>query len=122
MKLKNKKIMKIFIICTLSITISYCIYNKFYNINAIPEGKFINEIQSPKNDYNLKTYLIDGGSLSANAIRIELININTQEKKNIYFNYPEENVEMVWKSDYIVDINGIELNILKDYYDWRKNK
>ncbi len=50
------------------------------------------------------------------SIRVEVVNIKTGKKKNIYYRYHDCEVNMKWLNDYIVEINGVQLNILKDYY------
>lgn len=95
------------------------VYNRFYNINNIGDGEFIYETLSPTQQYILKAYRINGGSLSADSIRVELIDKKNGTTKNIYFNYPEKDITIKWVDEYHVEINGHSLNILKDKYDWR---
>ncbi len=102
-------------------SVFFLIYTLFYDINNISGGKFLNEVSSPNSDYALKAYLIDGGPLSSDSIRVELVyNKNKSKVKNIYFNYPENSVTMKWLDNFNVEINGKQLNINKETYDWRK--
>lgn len=117
----KKHFIKILLI-VLVLIIGIIIYHNFYNINNIATGCFREEIISPNGDYILKSYFVDGGSLSGDAMRVELVEISTKKTRNIYFNYPENKVEMKWLDDETVKINEVELNILKDTYDWRKNR
>lgn len=96
------------------------IYNLFYNINNIPKGQFLEEFKSPNKEYSVRAYLITN-SLSADSLRVELVDNNTKKVKNVYYNYPADNVEIEWINNEIIRINEIELNVLKDSYDWRKN-
>lgn len=102
-------------------SVFFLIYTLFYDINNISGGKFLNEVSSSNGDYALKAYLIDGGPLSSDSMRVELVyNKNKSKVKNIYFNYPENSVTMKWLDNFNVEINGKQLNINKETYDWRK--
>lgn len=115
-----KKHYKNILLILLILVLGIIIFNQFYNINNLNTGELIEELYSPNNKFVLKSYFINGGSLSANSVRVEVINNDTNESRNIYFNYPENKVNMKWIDDVNVDINGIELNINKETYDWRK--
>lgn len=113
MKIKKRKF-KILLILLFTLFV----YHEFYDTNHISGGDLLEESFSPNKQYILKAYRIDGGALSANSVRVELI--NNGSVKNIYFNYPENNVKITWLDETTVEINGKQLNILKDKYDWRK--
>lgn len=82
----------------------------------LPEGKKIISKKSPNNQYMLNIYLIDGGSLSANALRGEIVKDN--KKYNIYWCYRdcEFNVKVKWLNNTNIEINDLELDINKDKY------
>jgi hypothetical protein len=42
--------------------------------------------------------------------------------KNIYWNYHEESVNIVWIDNYTAIINGHKLNVLHDTFDFRRSK
>ncbi len=117
-KEKGYKILLLF----LALFIFLFIYKFFYDTQNIAEGELLEEIPSYNNNYTLKSFLINGGSLSADAVRVEIINNNNGKQRNIYFNYPENSVEIKWVDEETVEINGIILNIFRDTYDWRKNR
>jgi hypothetical protein len=63
-----------------------------------------------------------GGSLSADAVRAELVNSKTNRKKTIYWNYPDVNPYVEWIDNDTVRIGEQSLNIAKgETYDWRKD-
>lgn len=97
----------------------YLMYYFFYSLNSLPKGDLLASIKSPTNEYVINSYLVRN-SLSANAIRVELINNKTSKRKNIYWGYPESTANIKWINEDIVEINGHILNIYKDRYDWRK--
>lgn len=82
----------------------------------LPEGKKIISKKSPNNQYMLNIYLIDGGSLSANALRGEIVKGN--KKYNVYWCYSdcEFNVKVKWLDNTNIEINDLKLNINKDKY------
>ena len=110
-------------ICTVSvflIIIGFVIYNTFYNLNSVPEGKLIRSIESPNKNYIINTYHHDAGALGDDAVRGELYETKRQERKNIYWNYPDLDPYLEWLNNSEVVIGNQTLNILKgETYDWR---
>ncbi len=91
----------------------------FYDMNSLPKGELLESIESPTNEYTINSYIVRN-SLSADAIRVELINNKTTKRKNIYWGYPENIADIKWRDKETVEINEHVLNIHKDIYDWRK--
>ncbi len=114
---KNKRIYIFISILTIIIVICFLPAN----MKNLPKGEFLNYVDSPDSEYTLKSYFIDGGSLSGDAIRVELINNKTKEIKNIYYDYPKSNANMKWIDNETVEINDKKLNINKDTYNWKNN-
>ena len=105
------------IVLVLLITLNYF----FFNINRLPEGEFLRMIESPNGDYTVKTYVLRGGSTVAEAVRGEVIyHQKKDKKKNIYWGYRESEAKITWIGNDIVSINGIDLDVRKEVYDWRK--
>lgn len=99
------------------------VYWKFFSLQGVPTGKLIRTIESPNGDYQIKTYFHDGGSLSANAVRGELIHLKTNSTKTIYWNYPDEDPLVEWVDETTVKIGDQTLHIPKqETYDWRDDK
>ena len=99
------------------------VYWKFFSLQGVPTGKLIRTIESPNGDYKLKTYVQDGGSLSANAVRGELIHLKTSSTKTIYWNYPDNDPLVEWIDETTVKIGNQTLHIPKqETYDWRDDK
>lgn len=117
--IKKNKVLLIKLVIVLMLI--FGIYKVFYDIDTITGGTYLSSVNSPDNRYILKAYFIDGGSLNGNGIRVELINSETKKIKNIYFNYPENDVKMQWIDKDTVIINDITLDINKTY-DWRIEK
>lgn len=99
------------------------VYWKFFSLQGVPTGNLIRTIESPNGDYKLKTYVQDGGSLSANAVRGELIHIKTNSTKTIYWNYPDNDPLVEWIDKTTVKIGNQTLHIPKqETYDWRDDE
>lgn len=105
------------IVLVLFLTINYF----FFNINRLPEGEFLHLIESPNGDYTVKAYVSESGATVADAVRVEVIYHQKEDKtKNIYWGYRESEVEITWIDNDTVSINGIDLDVRKEVYDWRK--
>jgi hypothetical protein len=93
----------------------------FFSTNHLPKGDFMTEAISPNGDYTVCAYLSNGGATVAFAVRGEVVYHNKRNKsKNIYWEYREDQAEIVWIDNNTVSINGVELDVRKDVYDWRK--
>lgn len=82
------------------------------NLLFLPKGEYLYTVSSPNKINKVNVYLVDGGSISADAIRIEL----DSNKKNIYWNYPCNEVTVVWIDDSNILINDVRLNVYNDKY------
>lgn len=82
----------------------------------LPKGENIETIISPDGLNTMNAYFIDGGTLSANSIRVEMVNNEDGIAKNIYWGYRENEVSLEWLNNEYVVVNGIILNIYKDTY------
>lgn len=121
-KLKSIILKAIIILLILSATVSALIYWLFFDINRIPEGELIDQIDSPNGEYSLKVYLVNGGATTSYAIRGELIyNHQNKKSKNIYWNYKEESALVNWINEHTVEINGHEIDVRYQVYDWRRD-
>lgn len=87
----------------------------------MPEGEFLTENISPNGKYTLKAYVTNGGATTSYSVRGELVfNEKKNKTKNIYWDYREERAEIAWRDNQTVVINGHELDVRKDKYDYRR--
>ncbi|MGG0240904.1 DUF5412 domain-containing protein [Bacillus rhizoplanae] len=122
-EIKKTKRKVAIILLSLFITGAGFVYWKFFSLQGVPTGKLIRTIESPNGDYQIKTYFHDGGSLSANAVRGELIHLQTNSTKTIYWNYPDEDPLVEWVDETTVKIGDQTLHIPKqETYDWRDDE
>ena len=50
-------------------------------MQGVPKGELIRTVKSPDGKYLIKTYFHNAGSLSADAVRGELVNLDTDLEK-----------------------------------------
>lgn len=90
-------------------------------MNRLPKGKLISEVKSPDETYTIKAYLTNGGATTSYAIRGELnFNKSNKKSKNIYWNYREEEATIEWVDNDTVIINGIQLSVPNERFDFRR--
>ena len=105
------------------ILVAYLVYWAFFDMNRLPEGELISQVQSPNGTYTLKAYRTNGGATVWYAIRGELnFNNSIRRAKDIYWNYPEDEAEIKWLDDDTVIINGIQLDVPNEKFDFRRKK
>jgi len=109
------------IVCLLIVgIIGYAVYWAFFDLERLPKGEFLTEQTSSDGKYTVKAYVSKGSAISADAVRGELV-FNEQHNKtrNIYWNYREETATITWIDENTVIINGHELDVPKDKFDFR---
>ncbi|NOU67065.1 hypothetical protein GC096_23770 [Paenibacillus sp. LMG 31461] len=100
--------------------ICYGIYWAFFDMNRLPTGELIEQSNSPNGKYTINAYVSSGGATTDFAVRAELVSNKNSKKKNIYWNYREENAYIVWINDDTVKINGHVLRLPNEKYDFRR--
>ncbi|BFT70801.1 DUF5412 domain-containing protein [Paenibacillus sp. P36] len=100
--------------------ICYGIYWAFFDMNRLPTGELIEQSNSPNGKYTINAYVSSGGATTDFAVRAELVSNKSSKKKNIYWNYREENAYIVWIDDDTVEINGHVLRLPNEKFDFRR--
>ncbi|WP_273130645.1 DUF5412 family protein [Bacillus weihaiensis] len=119
--MKRFIIISIITIIFVIILIVYGIYRWSINMNNLPKGDFISEVDSPNGKYTIKAYLSSGGATTGYAVRGELIFNNEEKKtKNIYWDYPQDKALIEWKDYNTVIINDHKLDVPMDTYHFRQ--
>jgi hypothetical protein len=117
----KKHLIIIFIIIAIMIGgITYAINWSFFNIQRINGQKYLTESTSPNGTYTVTAYLNNGGATTGYAVLGTLKNNKNGKNKNIYWQYRCEKAEMEWLNDETIKINGIELNVKNEIYDYRR--
>ena len=117
-----KKFLKVIILIFIFIVIGvYTINWAFFDIQRIDGQELLNEVVSPDGKYTVSAYLNNGGATTDYAVLCSVRNNKTEKEKNIYWNYHCTEAEIEWNDEDTVIINGIELNVTKDTYDYRND-
>ena len=101
--------------------ISYGVYWAFFDIQRLDGQAVIIASESPDSSYTVTAYLNNGGATTDYAVLCAVKNNKTGKERNIYWNYHCSTADIQWLDDKTVSINGIELDVTKDKYDYRRN-
>lgn len=99
--------------------LGYGFYWVFYDIQRLEGQEVIQEVSSPNGTYTITAYLNDGGATTGYAVLCSVKNNNIGKEKNIYWKYRCTKADITWLDEETVQINGVELNVKKDTYDYR---
>lgn len=99
--------------------LGYGIYWAFYDIQRIEGQEIVQEVPSPNGTYIVTAYLNNGGATTDYAVLCSVKTHGKNKEKNIYWQYRCTRVDIIWINEDTVNINGIELNVKKDTYDYR---
>ena len=102
------------------IVIAYAINWAFFDTQRIKGQEYLAASTSPNDTYTVTAYLNNGGATTSYAVLCTLKNNKNGKTKNIYWQYRCEEADMEWLNDQTIIINGLELNVKKDVYDFRK--
>ncbi len=91
-----------------------------YNMEKLPEGELLYSEYSETGAYRIDVFLCSGNATTDFSIRCAVVEVETGESRNIYWQYKEEDAEVTWIDENTVDINGVVLDIHNDSYDWRE--
>lgn len=99
--------------------LGYGVYWAFYDIQHLEGQEVIQEISSPDGTYVVTSYLNNSGATTDYAVLCSVKTNGQNNEKNIYWQYHCEAVNIVWLDEDTVKINGVELNVKRDTYDYR---
>lgn len=88
-----------------------------YNMEKLPEGKFLYSVMSPDGKNTLSLYLVSMKNVNT-AIRGEIVSIGEEEnieKRNVYWQVGSKTAIAGWKDENTVTINDQELKITESY-------
>lgn len=101
--------------------LGYGIYWAFFDIQRIEGQEIIQVVPSPNGTYTVTAYLNNGGATTDYAVLCSVKSAGRNKEKNIYWKYHCDEVDIMWIDDHTVQINGVELNVKKDTYDYRRD-
>ena len=101
--------------------IFFVVYRAFFDIQHIDGQEKIAESISPDGKYTVTAYVNDGGATTGYAVLCTAENNKTGRERNIYWEYHCKEADMQWKDDRTIVINGVQLDVKKDSYDYRND-
>ena len=102
-----------------ALLLGYGIYWGFYDLQRLKGQEIIREVPSPDGSYTVTAYLNNGGATTDYSVLCSVTFNGQNKEKNIYWQYHCEDAGIVWLDNCTVKINGVELNVKKDTYDYR---
>ena len=92
-----------------------------YDMDDLPQGKFLYSVMSPDGKNTFSLYLVEIEDVNT-AIRGEIASINDEdkiEKENIYWQVGEKTAIAGWKDENTITINDREIKLTGEPYDSR---
>lgn len=109
---------KIIIIISI-LLLGWAVYHFTLDTQSVPKGELFKRMESPSGRYIANAYHGQDNATVDFSVIVEIKDQQEKTKKNIYFEYHCEDVDMIWLSDSRIKINGRTLDIHKDVYDFR---
>lgn len=100
--------------------LGYGFYWAFYDIQHIKGQEILQKVSSPDGTYTITAYLNNGGATTAYAVLCSVKNNGTGKERNIYWQYRDFDANIIWLNEETVQIDGVELDVNKDTYDFRR--
>lgn len=121
-----KKYMKIILpiaimLLLLTTLLIYGIHWAFFDLQRIEGQEVIEEVISPNDTHTITAYLNNGGATTDYAVLCSVTENQTGKERNIYWQYHCSEAKIEWKDEKTVIINGVQLDVLKDSYDYRND-
>lgn len=115
--MKNKTtVLSFILILILMLTLSSC---AMFGMDHLPHGELLETVYSPDGVYKINSFLVSGNATVDFSVRCEVVENSSGKKRNIYWEYHCESACIEWIDNTTVVINGKQLNVLTDSYDWR---
>lgn len=85
-----------------------------------PSLELIAQADSPDGAWRVEAYLVNGGATTAYGVRAFAKELTGFKRtRRIYWQYREEEAEIVWLDERTVSVNGVILDVRYDSYDYR---
>lgn len=119
-KIKKHLIIILIIFVTMVGGVAYAINWAFFDIQRINGQEYLAQSTSPNRTYTLTAYLNNGGATTSYAVLGTLKNNKNGKTRNVYWQYRCDKADMEWLSDETIKINGIEIDVKSEIYDYRR--
>lgn len=100
-----------------SLLLWYIVFSLFVYFSLkpeIPRGEIFKKSVSPDGNYELFCYRYSDYDWN---LYVQVANTDSRHYRVLYNVYHESDVDISWKDNENVSINGIELNVEEDYYE-----
>lgn len=122
----------ILVICVLLFSVKcFKVLNYYYHIIFsppsllyLPKGDLIKKYYSPDKKYLVNIFRSSGGATTDFSVRGEVVYLlgkkdHSRDKRTFYWQYGIKDVNVMWVSSRVIDINGRKIDLEKDSYDYR---
>ncbi len=116
-----KKYLKFIIPLAIVAVLIYAVNWAFFDIQRLKGQELLDEVSSSDGKYTVSVYLNNGGATTDYAVLCSVRNNETEKERNIYWQYHCTTANVRWLDEKTVNINGKELNVEKDSYDYRND-
>ena len=120
---KHTWLHRLLIISLAFIVLAFLFWGYTQKTPDLQKCRFITSVNSPNQAYRINAYLYEP-ALSADCLICEVESLKSDEKKLkriLYYAFHENEANIEWISNESVRINGRELNIFYDEYNWKKD-
>ena len=116
------------LICTVIVAFNLAFIVKdtfYYDLENLPQGSFvrseINQELFLSQGLRLEIYQVEATAHYPAAVRVALHNVNTRERRNVYWQTNTESTMIVWNEEniYEVGINGVNIDLRGKGFDCR---
>lgn len=118
--------MLLLILIVLIISIFAIIKSFSNNLLFLPKREIIETLTSQDNKHTMNAYIIDGGSLSTNTIRVEVVNSETKKTKIPYIIDGLKKIPDKTTKKFIMEVKNVKklayTKQLKIYFEFAKEK
>lgn len=116
----KRKLTKLLItLLIVALLLGYAYWWAFYDIQRLKGVEVLQEVPSPNDSRVVTAYLTNGGATTDFGVLCSVKSSGSCKEKNIYWQYHCHSAEVLWLDEQTVRINGVELNVFHDTYDYR---
>ena len=108
-------------IIIIAAVVAYGVHWAFFDIQRIHGGVLMQEMPAPSGGSTVIAYSNNGGATTDFAVLCAVKDNQSGKQRNIYWNYPCTDARGEWIDEETVVINGKELDVWKDIYDYRND-
>ena len=97
------------------------VYWAFFDIQSIRGDELLYTLVSPDGKNTLYIYRNNGGATTDFAVLGTVRSNRFGFRRNIYWQYRRSDAVAYWVDNDTVVINGVTLDVWREYYDYRRN-